>query len=85
MKPEREWWYRIGTLILPIVSVVWLFKAAGMLPSTSGPVAAWVILGVCTYGLGQIWEIIFDVIAAIVDAKRRQLERRRGARETPYS
>jgi hypothetical protein len=80
MNKERLWWHRLGTLTLPVVSVYWLFKAAGMLHSISAPLAFWVILGVCTYGLGQIFEIIFDIIAAIVDAKTRQLERRRRAR-----
>ena len=77
MSKERPWWYRLASLVLPIVFVVWLFKAAGMLPSTSAPLAAWVILAVCTYGMGQIVEIIFDVVAAMV--KRRQLWRGRGA------
>jgi hypothetical protein len=36
------------------------------------PLAVWAILDVCTYGLGQICEVIFDIIAAIVEAKTRQ-------------
>jgi hypothetical protein len=79
MNKERPWWYRLGTLIIPIVCVPWLFKAAGMQPSPSSPLAAWVILTVCCYGVWQICEVIFDVIATIVNAKQRQLERRRQA------
>lgn len=78
MNKERPWWHRLGTLILPIISAVPLFKAAGMLPSSSGPLAAWVILGVCTYGLLQMYTVIFDLIAGIVDAKSRRRERRQG-------
>jgi ABC-type transport system involved in cytochrome bd biosynthesis fused ATPase/permease subunit len=76
MNKERPWWRRLGTLILTIVSVVWLLKAAGMLLSTSAPVAAWVISAVCAYGLGQIYEVIFDIVVAIADAKSRQHELR---------
>jgi hypothetical protein len=80
MKPERQWWHRLGTMTLTVVSAVGLFKAAGFLDLSGAPLASWVIFFVCVYGLGQIYEIIFDIVAAIVDAKRRQLARRRAAR-----
>jgi hypothetical protein len=79
MNKERQWWHRLGTLILTIVSAVALFTAAGMPNPASASIAQWVIFTVCVYGLGQIYEIIFDVVAAIVDIKRRQLRRGRGA------
>jgi hypothetical protein len=80
MKPERQWWHRLGTLTLTIVSAVGLFKAAGFLDLRAAPLASWVIFFVCVYGLGQIYDVIFDIVVAIVDAKRRQLARRRGVR-----
>lgn len=66
-----HWWYQAGTLILTIVSAVGLFTAAGMPNLASASVAQWVVFAVCVYGLGRIFEIIFDVVVAIVDAKRR--------------
>jgi hypothetical protein len=71
MNKERPSWYRLGTLIIPIVSVPWLFKAAATLPSASSPVAAWVILSVCAYGVWQICEVIFGVIAAMSATRPR--------------
>jgi hypothetical protein len=62
---------RAGTLILTIVSAAGLFTAAGMPNFASASVAQWVVFAVCVYGLGRIFEIIFDVVVAIVDAKRR--------------
>lgn len=78
---SEAWWYRLGTLILTIVSIVGLFKAARIQPLTgpSASLASWVIFCVCAYGFQQIYEVLFDLIAAIVDGKRRSLERRRGA------
>jgi hypothetical protein len=72
MNKERQWWHKLGTLILTIVSAVGLFKAAGIPNPASASIAQWVVCTVCVYGLGQIYEVIFDAIAAIA--------RRRGAR-----
>jgi len=79
MNKERPWWHRIGTLTLTIVSVVGLFKAGGFPGLRSASIADWVIFAVCTYGVGQIYDILFDIIAVILDAKSRQLARRRRA------
>jgi hypothetical protein len=77
MKAERKWWIKVSMPALGILSAVGLFRIAGILPFAS--IAAWVIFLVCAFGLERIYGVLFDVVAAIVDAKRRQLERRRGA------
>jgi hypothetical protein len=77
MKSERKWWYRVGTPALGILSAFGLFKAAGILPFAS--IAAWMIFLICAYGLERLSGFLFDVIATIVDAKSRQLARRRRA------
>jgi hypothetical protein len=81
MNFEREWWYRLAMPTLMGASAVGLFKAAGIRP-LSGPsasIASWVIFCVCVYGLQQMYQVIFDVVANIVDAKRRQIQRTREA------
>jgi hypothetical protein len=73
MNVEREWWHRLGTLTLTIVSAVYLFKAAGIKPLT-GPTASivsWVIFCVCAYGLQNIYDVLFDFATAIVKRRRR--------------
>jgi hypothetical protein len=79
MNKERPWWHRLGTLIFTVVTAVVLFKATGVPNLASAPVSQWVICAVCGYGLGQIYDVLFDVVAAIVDAKSRQHARTRQA------
>jgi hypothetical protein len=70
---KDKWWYRLGTLTLTVGSAVVLFKAAGIQPLT-GPaasVASWVIFLVCTFGLAQIFEIIFASVVSLVERRRQ--------------
>lgn len=55
-------------------SAVGLFKAAGIRPVTgpSASIASCVIFCVCVYGLRQMYQVIFDVVANIVDPNRRK-------------
>jgi hypothetical protein len=70
---KDKWWYRLGTLTLTVGSAVELFKAAGIRPLTgpSASVASWVIFLVCTYGLAQIFEIIFAFVVSMVERSRQ--------------
>jgi hypothetical protein len=58
-----------------IASAVGLIKAAGIRPLTrpSTSIATWVSFCVCAYGLQQLYEILFDLIATIEAGKRRSL------------
>jgi hypothetical protein len=76
---ERIRWIKAGISGVAILSTVGLFKVAGILPTTSSSIATWLIFLFCMIGLRQIYEVLLDLIAVIVDAKSRQLARRRRA------
>jgi hypothetical protein len=78
MTSERKWWIKVGVPALAILSTLGLFKTAGILPFAS--IAAWVIFLVCAFGLERMYGILVDIVAAIVDAKSRQLARGRESR-----
>jgi hypothetical protein len=77
MKAESKWWVKVGVPALAILSAVGLFRIAGILPFAS--VAAWVVFLICAFGLERMFAILVDLVAVIVNAKSRQLARRRRA------
>jgi hypothetical protein len=75
----RQRWPRLEMSTLSILSAIALCKVAGILPTTSSPIAAGLILLFCMVGLRHFYEGLFALVASVVHVKARQLKVRRQA------